>query len=203
MFHLFIYLFGHCFFYSLVQHVKQLVKHILAGEVRLCWLVLGHGGEERAVPPGQTGCRVPQSAEWQRQLKSSLTFKITCTRHHCAFFCKRHVLIAVLKVALSANTEHEDLWAGWRSDHPASKRKEEESCWHSFMKRTSIVKKSACIMLNICTTHNGDYAPFRQRHLDLLPWNFTPASALSLPLFLLSGACCSLRQAEFPPQSIW
>lgn len=33
----------------------------------------------------------------------------------------------------------------------------------------SIVKKSACIILNICTTHNGDYAPFRQGLFDPLP----------------------------------
>lgn len=74
-----------CLFYLLVQHIKQLVKHILAGEVGLCWLILGHGSEERAVPPGQPGCRVPQSAEWQCQLKSSFGFKTTCTRCHCAF----------------------------------------------------------------------------------------------------------------------
>lgn len=33
----------------------------------------------------------------------------------------------------------------------------------------TIVRKSACIMLNICTTHNGDYAPFRRGLFDPLP----------------------------------
>ena len=54
-------------------------------------------------------------------------------------------------------------------------------------------------MLNICTTHNGDYAPFRQRHFDLLPWNITPASELSVPLFLLKWRMRQSETGGIPP----
>lgn len=79
------------------------------------------------------------------------------------------------------------------------KEEEEESCWQPFMKSTSIVKKSAYIMLNICTTHNGDYVPFRQRHFDLLPWNITPASELCPPLFLLKWRTLQSETGGIPP----
>lgn len=60
-------------------------------------------------------------------------------------------------------------------------------------------EKSACIMLNICSTHNGDYAPFRQRHFDLLPWNITPASEPGPPLFLLKWRTLQSETAGIPP----
>lgn len=60
-------------------------------------------------------------------------------------------------------------------------------------------------MQNICTTHNGDYAPFRRRHFDLLPWNITPASQRSLPLFPLKWHTLHSEAAGIPPlhKSIW
>lgn len=67
------------------------------------------------------------------------------------------------------------------------------------MKSSSIVKKSAYIMVNICTTHNGDYVPFRERHFDLLPWNITPASELCLPLFLLQWRALQSERGGIPP----
>lgn len=74
---------------------------------------------------------------------------------------------------MSANIQQRCWCAGLkRLGHPASggkEEEEEESCWQPFIKGTSIVQKSACIILNICTTHKGDYAPFKQRHFDLLP----------------------------------
>lgn len=85
-----------------------------------------------------------------------------------------------------------EIWppSQWRRRSPAGS--------HSW-KGTSIVKKSACIILNICTTHNGDYAPFRQRHFDLLPWNITPATELSLPLFLLKWRTLQSETGGIPP----
>lgn len=57
-----------CSIHLLVQHIKQLVEYILAeGVSRLCWLILGHGGEEWALSPGQTRWRVPESARRQSQ----------------------------------------------------------------------------------------------------------------------------------------
>lgn len=103
---------------------------------------------------------------------------------------------------MSANIQHKCWCAGLKFGHPASggkEEEEEESCWQPFMKGTSIVKKSACIILNICTTHNGDYAPFRQRHFDLLPWNITPASELSLPLFMLKWRTLQSETGGIPP----
>lgn len=56
----------HC--HSLVQHVKQLVEHILAqGFGHLWWLALRHGGEEWALSPGQTRWRIPESAGTERR----------------------------------------------------------------------------------------------------------------------------------------
>lgn len=56
---------------SLIQHIKQLVEHILTEGVRcLWWLILGHGTEERALFPGQARWRVSVSARRQERLWS-------------------------------------------------------------------------------------------------------------------------------------
>lgn len=75
----------------------------------------------------------------------------------------------------SANRVRVDV-QGWDVATQPGGRKEGGVLLAAIREVTSIVKKSACIILNICTTHNGDYAPFRQRHFDLLPWNITPAA---------------------------
>lgn len=64
-----------CSIHLLVQHIKQLVEYILAEEVScLCWLILGHSGEEWALSPGQTRWRVPESA--RRQKESTITLML-------------------------------------------------------------------------------------------------------------------------------
>lgn len=127
-----------------------------------------------------------------------LTFS---TRNAEVFFSKRPGdLNRQFEIAVLANIPSKCWCAGLRFGHPASVGEaEEEPCWQPFMRSSSIVKKSACIMLNICTTHNGDYAPFRQRHFDLLPWNITPASQLSLPLFPLKWRTLLSETGGIPP----
>lgn len=108
----------------------------------------------------------------------------------------------VKKCAMSAHIRNSCGCFGLKCGHPVCgwKQEEEEPCWQPFIKSTSIVKESACIMWNICTTHNGDYAPFRQRHFDLLPWNITPAAQLGLPLFLLKWRTLQCEAAGIPPR---
>lgn len=101
---------------------------------------------------------------------------------------------------MSAHIKNSCGCVGLKCGHPVCGwKQEEEPCWQPFMKSTSIVKESACIMWNICTTHNGDYAPFRQRHFDLFPWNITPAAQPGLPLFLLKWRTLQCEAAGIPP----
>jgi len=120
-----------CFFCSihlLVQHIEQLVEHILAEQVRcLCWLILGHGGKEWAFSPGQAGGRVPESEKKHHPSATIISGHIYSKKSSTyftagIFFLKKgkNTFKSSLKVALSAN-----IWAkGWcaelRFGHPAS-----------------------------------------------------------------------------------
>lgn len=57
--------------HSLIQDIKELVEHVLAeGLGRLRRLVVGHGGEERAVSPGQAGRGVSEPTQERRERAS-------------------------------------------------------------------------------------------------------------------------------------